>query len=67
MQQLDKRRRELEQDGYLFVSERKVRANESCPCKSGRKFKHCCTSNVVRAAGATFIKPGASRYTARKL
>jgi uncharacterized protein YchJ len=51
-----KRRAELEEQGYVYVGQGKVRANAPCPCKSGQKFKRCCVSRVVRAGGGTFVK-----------
>ena len=29
-----------------------VRRNDDCPCRSGRKFKHCCIDRVERKARA---------------
>jgi uncharacterized protein YchJ len=51
-----RRRAELEQKGYVYVGQGKVRANAQCPCKSGMKFKRCCISRVVRFHGGTFVK-----------
>jgi len=53
---LDRRRDELEAQGYTFVGRGKVGKNQRCPCESGRKFKDCCVSRVVRLGGATFFK-----------
>lgn len=50
------RRAQLEEQGYVYVGQGKVRANAPCPCKSGQKFKRCCVSRVVRAGGGTFVK-----------
>jgi hypothetical protein len=51
-----RRRAELEEQGYVYVGQGKVRANALCPCKSGMKFKRCCISRVVRIHGGTFVK-----------
>lgn len=55
-QHFERRRAELEAQGYTFVGYGKLSRNAACPCASGQKFKHCCSSRVVRAGGATFFK-----------
>ena len=55
-ERFEKRRAELEAQGYTLVGRGKVGANQVCPCRSGKKFKRCCVSRVVRAGGATFFK-----------
>ena len=55
-----KRREALVLEGYGWIGKGRIRANDPCGCKSGRKFKHCCESNVVHLAGATWFRPGAS-------
>lgn len=57
----------LHNQGYEFISEQKPRSNGVCGCGSLRKFKHCCESNIVRRAGATWFKPGASKDSRRML
>lgn len=52
----EERKEQLEEQGYVYVGQGKVRANAPCPCKSGRKFKRCCASRVVRVNGGTFVK-----------
>ncbi|MGA1825307.1 MAG: SEC-C metal-binding domain-containing protein [bacterium] len=27
---------------YTIIGVRKIGRNDSCPCGSGRKYKHCC-------------------------
>lgn len=51
-----RRRAHLERQGYVFVGRGKVSPNALCPCKSGLKFKRCCTSRTVRAGGGVFVK-----------
>lgn len=61
------RREQLVLSGYQFIGNGHIRPNENCGCSSGRKFKNCCESNVVRLAGATWFKPGATARTRRML
>lgn len=37
----------------------RVGRNDPCPCGSGRKFKHCCSTvrDVARPGGAAFEMP----------
>lgn len=62
---LEARRIDMELSRHVYVGEGKIGQNDPCPCNSKRKFKHCCISNIVRAGGATWLKPNASRETAR--
>ncbi|RKX73247.1 MAG: hypothetical protein DRP87_19215 [Spirochaetes bacterium] len=33
---------ELQNDVYLIRGDRKIGRSETCPCGSGKKYKHCC-------------------------
>ena len=37
-----KNKKEEEKETQSVVQNKKIGRNDKCPCKSGKKYKHCC-------------------------
>lgn len=38
----------LTKSAHPTIKSEKSRRNDSCPCKSGKKYKKCCLDNIIK-------------------